>query len=132
MNTFLTLIMAIIAVESGGNDTARGDNGGAYGCLQIWQCYLTDANEFAGTNYIHGDMDDRQKSIAVFTAYMQRYATEKRLGRIPTAEDIARIHNGGPNGYRKTATDAYWAKAKAELYRMGAHDLADGKVGFAL
>lgn len=52
---------------------------------------------------------------------MQRYATVKRLGRVPTVEDIARIHNGGPNGYKKTATtpaqklklknlDKYWAK----------------------
>ena len=132
MNTFLTLIMAIIAVESNGDDSARGDNGNAYRCLQIWQSYLTDANEFAGTNYIHDDMDDRQKSVAVFTAYMKRYATEKRLGRIPTAEDIARIHNGGLNGYKKASTEKYWLKAQAELRRMGAHDLADGKVGFAL
>lgn len=126
------LILAIIAVESNGDDSARGDNGNAYGCLQIWQSYLTDANEFAGTNYIHDDMDDRQKSIAVFTSYMQRYATEKRLGRIPTAEDIARIHNGGLNGYKKPSTEKYWLKVQAELRRMGAHDLADGKVGFDL
>jgi len=46
--------------------------------------------------------------------------------------DIARIHNGGLNGYRKVSTDAYWAKVKAELYRMGEYDLADGKVGFDL
>jgi len=124
--------MAIIAVESGGDSHAIGDNGNAYGCLQIWPAYVQDANEYARTSYTHDDAFDRDKSVAIFTAYMSRYATEKRLGRTPTAEDIARIHNGGPNGYRKAATDVYWAKVKAELYRMGAHDLADGKVGFAL
>jgi hypothetical protein len=52
---------------------------------------------------------------------MKKYATAKRLGRAPTVEDIARIHNGGPNGYKKTAIteaeklklknlDKYWAK----------------------
>jgi len=132
MNTFLTLIMAIIAVESGGDNHAIGDNGRAYGCLQIWSVYVEDANQFAGTSYTHLDAFDREKSIAMFKAYMSRYATEKRIGHTPTAEDIARIHNGGPNGYRKVATDAYWAKVKAELYRMGEYDLADGKVGFDL
>jgi hypothetical protein len=132
MNSFFTLILAIIAVESGGDNHAIGDNGKAYGCLQIWSAYVEDANQFAGTSYTHADAFDRKKSIAMFTAYMSRYATEKRIGHTPTAEDIARIHNGGPNGYRKVATDVYWAKVKAELYRMGAHDLADGKLGFDL
>lgn len=129
---WIKLILAIIAVESGGDNHAIGDNGNAYGCLQIWPAYVQDANEYAGTSYTHIDAFGRQKSISMFTAYMSRYATEDRLGRTPTAEDIARIHNGGPNGYRKVATDDYWAKVKAELYRMGEHDLADGKVGFAL
>ncbi len=129
---WIKLILAIIAVESGSDNNAIGDNGKAYGCLQIWSVYVEDANQFAGTSYTHLDAFDREKSIAMFTAYMSRYATEKRIGHTPTAEDIARIHNGGPNGYRKVATDAYWAKVKAELHRMGEHDLADGKVGFDL
>ena len=127
---WIKLILAIIAIESNGNDGITGDNGNAYGCLQIWQCYVDDANEYAGTTYTHEDAYDRQKSIAIFNAYMARYATEKRLGRVATAEDIARIHNGGPNGYKKAATDEYWRKVKAELHRMGADDLANGKIAF--
>ena len=38
-----------------------------------------------------------------------------RLGRTPTNEDLARIHNGGPNGYKKTATDGYWKKVKNKI-----------------
>lgn len=132
MNTFLTLILAIIAVESGGDDRAIGDNGRAFGCLQIWNVYVVDSNEHAGTSYRHEDAFDRDSAIRIFTAYMRRYATEDRLGRVVTAEDIARIHNGGPNGYKKAATEGYWQKVKAELHRMGEHDLAEGKVGFAL
>ena len=46
---------------------------------------------------------------------MKRYATEKRLGRPVTQEDIARIHNGGPNGYKKKSTEKYWQKVKKVL-----------------
>lgn len=126
------LILAIIAIESNGDNDAIGDDGKAQGCLQIWQCYIDDANQYAGTSYTHDDAFDREASIQIFTAYMRRYATEDRLGRVVTAEDIARIHNGGPNGYKKAATDGYWQKVKAELHRMGEHDLAEGKIGFAL
>jgi hypothetical protein len=33
---------------------------------------------------------------------MQKYATKALLGHEPTVEDVARIHNGGPNGWKKT------------------------------
>jgi len=65
---WIKLILAIIAVESGGDNNAIGDNGKAYGCLQIWSVYVEDANQFAGTSYTHLDAFDREKSIAMFTA----------------------------------------------------------------
>ena len=34
----------------------------------------------------------------VIRAYVGRYATHSRLGHVPTDEDFARIHCGGPNG----------------------------------
>ncbi|XP_063969190.1 protein mesh-like [Lytechinus pictus] len=43
--------------------------------------------------------------------YMARYATFQRLERQPTCQDFARIHNGGPNGYKKEATLVYWETA---------------------
>mgnify|MGYP003681423291 CR=1 FL=1 len=33
------------------------------------------------------------------------------------AEKVARIHNGGPKGYRKKATIKYWKKVLTELNR---------------
>ena len=54
---------------------------------------------------------------------MARYATERRLGRTPTYEDVARIHNGGPNGYKKTATYKYWQKVKKKLAQLGVQGL---------
>ncbi len=116
----MTLILALITVESSGNDQAIGDNGLAYGALQIHASYAADAAEFAGKDWKHEDAFDREKSIDMFLAYMSRYATEKRIGRPVTIQDIARIHNGGPNGYKKEATLVYWEKVKKELFSRDA------------
>jgi len=48
-------------------------------------------------------------------AYMQRYGREGLIGHVPTCEDYARIHNGGPRGWSCTCTDAYWARVNACL-----------------
>ena len=116
----MTLILAIIAVESNGNDRAIGDDGLAYGALQIHACYVQDASEYANKSWTHEDAYDRETAIEMFTAYMSRYANERRLGRPATAEDIARIHNGGPNGHKKACTIKYWNKVKTELISRGA------------
>jgi len=108
----MTLILALITIESGGNDFAIGDDGKAYGCLQMHAAYVQDAAEYAGKDWIHEDAFQRDVAIQIFEAYMARYATKERLGREPTIEDIARIHNGGPNGYKKPSTDKYWKKVK--------------------
>jgi soluble lytic murein transglycosylase-like protein len=113
--TIMTLILALITVESGGNDKAIGDGGKAYGCLQLHASYVADASEFAGKDWTHEDAFDRETAIDIVLAYMSRYATPARLGRSVTAEDIARIHNGGLNGYKKPSTEAYWLKVKAVL-----------------
>ena len=111
----MTLIMALIMVESGGNDFEIGDDGKAYGCLQMHAAYVQDAAEYAGKDWVHEDAFQRVVAIQIFMAYMARYATEERLGREPTLEDIARIHNGGPNGYKKKSTEKYWQKVKSML-----------------
>jgi len=113
--TYMTLILALIMVESGGNDFEIGDDGKAYGCLQMHAAYVQDAAEYAGKDWVHEDAFQRVVAIQIFMAYMARYATEERLGREPTLEDIARIHNGGPNGYKKKSTEKYWQKVKSML-----------------
>ena len=122
MNTIsiITLLLAMIQVESSGNDNAIGDNGASWGCLQLQAGYIADAAEHAKKDWVHEDAYDRITAMKITMAYMARYATEERLGRPVTAQDIARIHNGGPGGYKKQATEKYWVKVKAELERMGA------------
>ncbi len=112
--------MALIAVESSGIDNRIGDGGKAFGCLQLHKSYVADASEHAGLDWTHDDAFDRVESVQIFAAYMERYATPERLGRAVTAEDIARIHNGGPNGWRRDSTRKYWSKVEAELVKMGA------------
>ena len=110
------LVDAIIMVESNGNDEAVGDNGNAIGCLQIWKIYHTDAIERSGIGGSYKDCYNREYAIKVFDAYMRRYAREAWTDpKQFDAEKVARIHNGGPRGYKKKATLKYWRKVLARL-----------------
>jgi len=102
---------AIRIVESGNDPSAVGDDGNAIGVYQIWEPYWKDSR-LPGS---YRDCFDPHYADRVVRNYMKRYATEKRLGREVTQEDIARIHNGGPNGHKKKATLKYWAKVKKLL-----------------
>ena len=111
------VLAAIRVVESNNNPGAVGDNGNAIGVYQIWTSYWKDATERSGIGGVYLDCYKPDYADRVVRAYMARYATERRLGRPVTMEDIARIHNGGPNGYKKNATLKYWEKVKKELNR---------------
>ena len=101
---------------------AVGDNGRSRGPYQISKAYYNDAVEFnpslrdGGKSYENvsgpGSMEYSRK---VIQAYMDRYATEARLGHPAKDEDIARIHNGGPNGYKRDSTLGYWEKVNSHL-----------------
>ena len=120
-----TLLDSIKQVESRGNPCAIGDNGRSLGAYQIMEAYYNDALQYnpslgnGGRTYsdVWG-IGSEAYSEQVMASYMGRYATSKRLGREPTYEDIARIHNGGPNGYRRDSTLPYWEKVMAELARQ--------------
>jgi hypothetical protein len=114
------LIAAIIRVESAGNDAAVGTRA-EVGCLQIRPAVVRDVNRIRKGNplFCLEDRYFRDPSIAMFRAYVEHYATAERLGREPTLQDIARIWNGGPQGYRRDVTRAYWRKVRAELIKGG-------------
>jgi hypothetical protein len=104
------LIDALIIKESSGRDSPPpGDNGTAFGPLQIRQICLDDVNRRHGTSYRAEEMHgNRTLSIWVCERYIDMYATSKRIGRTPTLEDMARIWNGGPSGWRRQSTSRYW------------------------
>jgi len=109
------LLDAICKVESNCDPSKVGDDGDSIGAYQIQYAYWLDATEFSGIGGEYEDVLNDEYAQQIILAYWNRYATMKRLGRIPTDEDKARIHNGGPNGYKKTSTVKYWNKIQNEL-----------------
>ena len=123
------LLHAIRIVETGGEVdplTAVGDNGTSIGPYQISEAYYNDAVgqtpslQDSGQTYqnVMGPGSCAYSEM-VIQAYMDRYATEARLGRTATEEDIARIHNGGPNGYQEDSTLPYWNLVEPMLVNHG-------------
>lgn len=114
------LINALIRVESRGNAAAIGDAGKAVGILQIHRIYVRDVNNILGRRkYSYEDRKDPSKSVCMTVVYLKHYGRsyERQTGNPATFEVLARIHNGGPEGWRKPATKTYWLKVKKELSR---------------
>ena len=109
------VLAAIRIVESNDDPNAVGDGGDSIGCYQIQKCYWLDAKEFSDLGGTYLDCYNRGYADRTVRFYMARYATERRLGREVTQEDIARIHNGGPNGYKKECTKKFWKKVEVVL-----------------
>ena len=112
-------------METGGECdplNAVGDGGTSFGPYQIRRAYYSDAVQYnprlqdGGKSFenVHGP-GSYAYSERVIQAYMDRYATVARLGHTATDKDIARIHNGGPNGFRRSSTLKYWKKVQAYL-----------------
>jgi hypothetical protein len=105
------LLDAIKQVESGGRANVVGDGGKAIGPYQIHRSYWVDACAYdpalAAGKY--SDCFNEQYARRVVKAYLRRY------GRGKSDEQLARIHNGGPNGHRKSATVGYWNKVQRQM-----------------
>ena len=121
-------LAAIRLVETGGTANegrgAIGDGGRAIGPFQIHRVYHIDAAERDRTLVEYSDcLYGSAYSKRVVESYMTRYAraeTERLLegrGTLADVERIARIHNGGPRGDRKSSTVRYWRKVRQELNR---------------
>jgi len=102
------LLSALIQVESGGDDLARGRRG-ELGALQIRSVVVRDVNRIMGTQYAHTQVTNRQVSIAIANAYLSHY------GKGMSDESLARIWNGGPRGAKKSSTRAYGRRVMREL-----------------
>lgn len=119
----LSLIDALLIVESRGDDNAVGDKTlkyPAYGALQIRQPLVDDVNKIFKTSYKSQDcLGNRKLSLWLFEKYFEIYNHNK------TDEQKARAWNGGGNwqkiygkkGYEKYSKnlDIYWEKVKKHL-----------------
>jgi len=112
-----SLIKALVQVESGGNSSAIGDNGDAYGILQIHQGVVADVNRTCKTNFTHEDAFDGNMARDICSRYLAYWGRvyQKTTQKEPSEEVLARIWNGGPKGYEKQATMKYWSKVKEAL-----------------
>jgi hypothetical protein len=104
------LLDALATVESNNNDDAVGDAGKALGRYQIWEIYWQDAVEHCPRLKRAGYecVKDKVYAERVLVAYMLRYA--RKAVEDNNYQKLSRIHNGGPRGYKKKATVAYWNK----------------------
>jgi len=124
--TWRQALDAIRQVETGGRPNegigCRGDDGFALGPYQIWSAYHIDAAERDKTltNY-QRCLTSKEYSERVVSAYMGRYARAERdrlkkgKGTLADVQKVARIHNGGPRGHKKKATEHYWRKVLRHL-----------------
>lgn len=110
---FLRTANAIMAVESGGDAYAVGDGGRAIGCYQIHRAYWLDAMRILGEDWPYSDARDPVKAMAAVRAYTKHYA--RVAGVKWNAQNISRIHNGGPLGWKRPATLRYWQRVKAVM-----------------
>lgn len=104
---------AIRIVETGGEKdpaNAVGDGGKAIGPFQIHRDYWRDAVEYdpsiGGT---YADCKDEAYARRVVTAYLCRYV------KVWNDETVARTHNGGPAGAKRSSTIKYWRKVQKHL-----------------
>jgi len=101
---------ALHHVETSGRlGPIKGDNGAALGPLQIHRAYWQDS----GVPGTYSQCADLAYSRRVATAYLKRYA--KSAWERGDVVRLARVHNGGPSGHRKTATLAYARKVVAAM-----------------
>lgn len=102
-------------VETNNRELAVGDNGKAFGVVQIHKICVDDINRIYGTSYTHEDAFDKNCAEEMFHLYLS--AGIKRFKRIydrdPTEGEIVRMWNGGIyQGYRIKATVKYFRRYK--------------------
>ena len=108
------LIEAMAFIESGGNPATIGDiNLGtpSVGLLQIRPIMVREVNRILrkqglDKRFKNSDRKSGDKSIEMFNIWADAYHLKSSY------EKMARNWNGGPTGYKKSATAHYWKKVQ--------------------
>jgi soluble lytic murein transglycosylase-like protein len=109
------LLSALIQIESGGNDHARGRHG-ELGALQIKPILVRDVNRIMGTHYVHSQVTNRATATFIANAYLSHY------GKNLSDESLARIWQGGPKALKRSSTRAYARRVMRELEKQTVKD----------
>jgi len=102
----------------------------SYGIYQIRRQYLEDVMRITDSDYVLKlwgkrtltlrDIRDPVVSRWVVRRYLEYYGWvyEQRTGNVATDEVYARMHNGGPTGWKKSATQDYWYSVRDILHAL--------------
>jgi len=102
------LLSALIQIESGGNDLAKGRHG-ELGALQIKPILVRDVNRIMGTHYAHQQVTNRAVATFIAESYFSHY------GRNLSDESLARLWQGGPKALKRSSSRAYGRRVMREL-----------------
>ena len=111
VDPFRPFLNALMQVESGGDCQAVGDGGRSHGPYQIGWAYWSDAGGGEGS-YLTA-VDDPDMCEYMMFKYWNRYC-RKALSELDF-ETLARVHNGGPNGWKQASTNKNCQKV-VEIY----------------
>ena len=105
------LFTALAQVESNNGQTSKN-------IYQLTQKYIDDVNRISKDEaFLWDDRLNREKSERMMCIYWTYYGRLylDHTGRTPTWETLARIHNGGPDGWKKYGTKKYWRRVQEHL-----------------
>ena len=106
----MSIIEAVITIESGGDLLAFNAKEEAVGVLQIRPIMLREVNRLVGyCKYKYDDRWNKTKSIQMFIDY------QNHVNPNWNPELAAKKWNGGINGEMKASTTSYWYKVKRVL-----------------
>jgi len=113
------LYRAIWQEESVNGTKLVSDRGRSLGDYHIGRAYWTDACEFGRVSWSYDRyVWSRAHSEQVMLWYWSRYCPDAL--RRGDYETLARTHNGGPRGARKTSTLRYWRRVRSAISEKGA------------
>lgn len=105
---------AIRTEESYDGKVLVGDGGLSNGPYHITRAYWADACEQGNVEWDYDTLvNSRPHCEQIMVWYFQRYCPDA-LKRA-SLKTLARIHNGGPKGHRKTATLEYWRRIQKHM-----------------
>lgn len=98
------VISVLERAESGGNPSAIGDGGKAFGILQIHEIAVEDYNRIYKTEFRHPDVFEPNVARQICKGYILHYT--KGLQNI-SFKDCCFLWNGGPNGLKYSRDPNY-------------------------
>jgi len=113
MKTIIELECGAYSTIKRGKEVGKivGDGGRAIGIFGMHHCYF-DTPLTQALQYEYEEMFDADKAYHVFWAVsgIHAYNFKKKFGRVPTLQELARMHNGSINQVHKESTLPYLKK----------------------